>query len=392
MLLPITKPVFDEDELELIARTLESGWVAQGPNVQAFEEQFRQFCGAACAVAASSCTTALHLGLLALGVRPGDEVLVPSFTYIATANAVEYCGAKPVFCDIDLDTFTIDPRDSERRITDKTKGIVPVSLFGWPLDYAWLKDLAQKHRLWILEDAACAFGARRNNVHAGTEADASAFSFHPRKAITTGEGGMLVTNNTALAETARCLRNHGASRSDLERHIDKGGSLLPDFNVLGYNYRMTDIQGAIGLAQMKKADAILAQRRQAAARYHDQLAEFSWLRTPQETDGAQHAYQSYVALMSPGDKRPPQLSDLDELNRKRNRMFASLEESGVSVRQGTHAVHSLGYYRHKYGLNEMDYPQSLLADRLSLTLPLFCGMEEKEIAYVADCLKRLERI
>lgn len=385
--LPITKPVFDQDELEMIANALKSGWVVQGPNVCHFETAFAQFCGIQHAVATTSCTTALHLGLIALGVQPGDEIILPSFTYIATANAVEYCGAKPVFCDIDLATFTLDPQDITHRITEKTKGIIPVSLFGYPLDYSWLSQMAEEHDLWILEDAACALGANRNHKHAGTESHAAAFSFHPRKAITTGEGGMLVTNNDDIVQKVRCLRDHGASKSDHQRHIENGGSLLPDFDVLGYNYRMTDIQGAMGCAQIKKAPRILEQRRQFAELYNNQLASFDWICTPEINHGTNHAYQSYVVLLSNPQTTLPTLDNLETLNIKRNRLFQQLESIGISVRQGTHAVHTLGYYRNKYNLQETDYPQSLLADRLSLTLPLFYDMELDDVLYVVERLK-----
>ncbi len=386
MKLPITKPVFDQEELSMITRTLNSGWLVQGPYVREFEEAVANYCEVKHAVATTSCTTALHLGLIALGVQPGEEVLLPSFTYIATANAIEYCGARPVFCDIDLRTFLLSEEEIEKRITKNTRGILPVSLFGYPLNYSKLNDLADRYDLWLLEDAACALGTMRHNIHVGKQAHAAAFSFHPRKVITTGEGGMLVTKDDHLADYARSLRNHGAAQSDYERH-EKDGSLLPDFPHLGYNYRMTDIQGALGVAQMKKLDSFLYERRQRAAWYDEALRDFDWLCFPSCEEGVCPNFQSYVILLSPGDQSLPRRSDLHEYNQKRNQLAHWLEGQGIFVRQGTHAVHTLSYYREKYSLKDNDFPQSLLADHLSLALPLFSTMSQSDVDYVANKLQ-----
>jgi dTDP-4-amino-4,6-dideoxygalactose transaminase len=376
--IPITKPVMGRRERDLMLEPLETGWLVQGPFVQRFEQAFCDFTGAAHALAVSNCTTALHLILHALGLGPGDEVIVPSFTYVASANAVEYTGAKPVLCDIDLATFNISLADAEQKITSRTKAIMPVSLFGLCADLDAVNDLAAAHDLYVVEDAACALGATRHGKHAGTEGTAGAFSFHPRKAVTTGEGGMAVCGDDRLAESLGKLRNHGAEATDLERHLREGGSLLPAFNLLGFNYRMTDIQGALGLAQMERAGEVIAGRRAAAAAYDRMLADNPLMTTPHTPPDYQHAYQSYVLLYGADPAEAPSPSRVEKLNRQRNQLMSRMEADGVQVRQGTHAVHTLGYYADKYGLKPWDLPNSFAADRLSITLPLFSGITPEQ--------------
>ena len=389
----------DHMEENAVLDVLKSGWLVQGPHVKEFEEKFSLFTGAKHAIATSSCTTALHLALLTAGVGPGDEVLLPSFTFIATANAIEYTGARPVFIDIDLSTFTISPAGIRDYLEKHMSGekhinryIMPVSLFGLCPDMESINTIASDYKLQVIEDAACGMGAKRENHHAGTEALAGCFSFHPRKAVTTGEGGMIITDNDSLAEKARMMRDHGASKTDLERHMNEGGSLLPAFDVLGYNYRMTDLQGALGIAQMSKAHRILNDRMDSAARYDSLLPELNMIQPPFVPRGYTHAYQSYVCLYKgnisiseiDGDINWP---DIEISNQQRNRIMAGLEKSGISVRQGTHAVHTLGYYKDKYSLSDHDYPNSYIADRLSITLPLFSGITEEEQQRVVNSLK-----
>jgi len=387
--LPITKPCFDESDIAAIAGPLKSGWVVQGPNVKKFEELFCNFTGCKHAVATTSCTTALHLGLVAAGVGPGDEVIVPSFTFIATANAVEYCGARPVFCDIDLHTFNINVNKIESLITSKTKAIIPVSLFGLPADLDRVDKICRNHKLFLFEDAACAIGATINGRHSGNWGIGGAFSFHPRKAISTGEGGMFSTNDQSLADKVRSLRDHGASKSDLQRHVEKGGSLLPEFNVLGYNYRMTDIQGALGVSQMGKLEKILSGRIRGAGYYNDILNDVPFVLTPAVPQTLAHAYQSYVVLLTDTPHKLPAFGKAEDLNRKRNALMMGLEAKGVTVRQGTHAVHTLGYYKSKYGLKDSDFPNSFMADRLSITLPLFYDLTKDDALYVKNALLEL---
>jgi dTDP-4-amino-4,6-dideoxygalactose transaminase len=385
MKIPITRPVFGPEELRAVQLPLESGWVVQGPFVQRFEEKFAAFTGSAFAAATSSCTTALHLAVAALGLKPGDEVIVPAFTWVSTPNVVEYMGARPVFCDVDLATYNIDPSAVEALITPRTVGIIPVHLFGLCADMPSISRIARRHRLWVIEDAACGFGARLDDRHAGTFGDLACFSFHPRKAITTGEGGMITTQRRELDAQARSLRDHGASRSDLARH-QTGGSLLAEYDHLGYNYRMTDIQAALGCAQMDRAAWILEARARLAHRYDQLLSAVGELRTPTVPTGYAHGYQAYVCLFAP---EPPTLGNVEWLHERRNRVMHRLEEEGIATRQGTHAPVALGYYVQKYGLKPEQFHNAYIADRLTLTLPLFPQLTATEQELVCGRLSQL---
>jgi dTDP-4-amino-4,6-dideoxygalactose transaminase len=379
MKIPITRPVFGREEQEAVIRPLQTGWVVQGPYVAEFEAKFRAFSGAAHAVATSSCTTALHLAVAALGLNRGDEVLVPAFTWVATANVVEYMGATPVFCDVDLETFNIDAAAAEAAVTERTVGVIPVHLFGLCADMAPLMQLAARRGLWVVEDAACGFNAWYRGRHAGRFGNAGCFSFHPRKAVTTGEGGLITTERDALADKVRSLRDHGASKSDLTRHTGAAGFLLADYDDLGYNYRMTDLQAAIGGVQMDRVPWIAAERARVARGYDEALAGCAWLRTPAVPEGYAHGYQSYVCLFVP---EAPSLQNVDRLHAWRNRIMARLEERGIATRQGTHAPVLVGYYRRKYGFTSSSFPRATMADRLSLSLPIYPGMTAEEQTYV----------
>jgi dTDP-4-amino-4,6-dideoxygalactose transaminase len=383
--IPITKTVFGPEELEAVQKPLESGWVVQGPFVKQFEEQFSAFTGSPFSVATSSCTTALHIAVAALNLKPGDEVIVPALTWVATANVVEYMGARPVFCDIDLATFNVDPLKIESLITPRTVGIIPVHLFGLCADMNPILALARRHNLWVIEDAACAFGTWYHGQHAGTLGDAGCFSFHPRKSITTGEGGMITTNRQELDTLFRSLRDHGASRSDLSRHQGPAAFLLADYNHLGYNFRLTDIQGALGCAQMNRAPWILEERAQKAHRYDEMLRDVEWLETPIVPEGYTHGYQAYVCLFRP---QTPTLDNVSLLNTKRNELMARLETHGIATRQGTHAAALVGYYAEKYGLDPAQFPNAYMAEQLSLTLPLYPQMTEDEQSQVYHMLKK----
>jgi dTDP-4-amino-4,6-dideoxygalactose transaminase len=386
MKVPITRAVFDESDLALIQEPLKSGWVVQGPFVKKFEDTFAEFTGAKNAIACSSCTTGLHIALAALGLGPGDEVIVPAFTWVATANAVEYQGARVVFCDIDRETFNIDVGELKTKISPKTKALIPVHLFGLPANMSEIMRLAAKHRLAVVEDAACGFGSYFKGRHVGTFGDFGVFSFHPRKAITTGEGGMILTADDRHASAARSLRDHGSSKSDLARHDAKAAFLLAGFNQLGFNYRMTDIQGALGVSQMAKAPWIQEQRVRCAERYRTLLKDIDWLKLPRVSEDSVHGYQSFVCRFEPEE---PSLKNVERLTGMRNKLLLDLEEEGVSTRQGTHAVTTLGYYRNKYGVRPADFPNALLADRLTVTLPVYAQMSEEEQAYVVDRIGKL---
>lgn len=386
-MIPISKPWFGDEEREALEAPLRSGWVVQGPYVERFERAFSEFIGAAHCIAASSCTTALHMATAALGLKPGDEVIVPAFTWVATPNAVEYQGATPIFCDIDRDSFNLDTTQLAALVTPRTVGILPVHLFGLCANMDAVLDVARKHRLWVVEDAACAFGATYRGQHAGTIGDAGAFSFHPRKSITTGEGGMLSTASASLGALLRSLRDHGSGRYDDEAGAATG-VLLGDYPRLGYNYRLTDIQAALGCAQMARARLILAERARLARRYDQLLGQLPWLQPPRTPSDCVHGYQAYVCWYAP---EAPSLASAPRLHERRNRLMQGMQERGVSTRQGTHAPIALGYYKNKYALRTERFPNAWLADRLSLALPLYPQMTDAEQDRVVATLVEAER-
>lgn len=383
MRIPITKTFFGPEEEAAIIQPLRNGWVVQGKFVKDFEDKFAEFTGSAYAAATTSCTTALHIAVTALKLKPGDEVIVPAFTWISTANVVEYMGARPVFCDIDLNTFNIDLAQIEQHITPRTVGIIPVHLFGLAVDMYPLMELARKHHLWVVEDAACGFGARYHTRHVGTFGEMGCFSFHPRKAITTGEGGMITTNDPNLDRLCRTLRDHGASRTDFDRHGNKGAFLLAEYNHLGYNFRMTDMQGAVGGVQLDRGEWILGQRRQRAKQYDDFLAEVPWLKAPVVPEHYEHGYQAYVTLFTP---EKPTLENVDRFNEMRNTLMLKLEERGIATRQGTHAAALQNFYVDRYQIRPEDYPNAFIADQLTLTLPLYPQMTDEEQEFVCKSL------
>lgn len=383
-MIPITKTIFDEKDLEIIQEPLKKGWVVQGEYVKKFEDRFCEFTGSKNSIATTSCTTALHIVMAALNVKPGDEVIVPAFTWVATANCVEYVGAKPVFVDVELDTFNINPSKIEERITENTKGMIPVHLFGLVADMDKVMSIANERKLFVVEDAACGFDSWYKGKHAGTFGIAGAFSFHPRKAITTGEGGMITTNDDELAALSRTLRDHGASRSDFTRHNQKYSFLLAEYKHLGFNFRMTDIQGALGITQMDKASSIMEKRRYGAMMYYDKLDGLDWLRLPFKHNDYVHGFQSYVCLFTPEE---PSLNNWEKLFDMRNEIMANLEEKGIITRQGTHSAAHLDYYSDKYGIKAEDFPNAFLAEKCSITLPLFAGITEEEVDTVVKELK-----
>jgi perosamine synthetase len=373
----ITRPFFGDEEAEAMRQPLESGWIVQGPRVAEFERLFRELSAAPHAYATSSCTTALHLALQILGVGPDDEVVVPSFTYVASANVIEQCGATTVFCDIDRTTFNIDVASLEAAITPRTKAVMPVHLFGLVADMPAVIDVAARHGVSVLEDAACAVGSYLGGRHAGTFGDFGAFSFHARKVITTGEGGMLTVADPEHARRAAILRSHGGQVSDIERH-EKGAFALPEHDEVGFNYRMTDFQGAMGIVQMSKLGAAVGARQSRAARYDEAFGQLAGVSTPVVPDGYEHTYQSYVLLLEPATAA-----------RSRDSLALELQRCGIATRQGTHAVHLLGYYRRRYGLGRDDFPAARYADANSLSLPLYPTMSDEEQAYVINNIREL---
>jgi dTDP-4-amino-4,6-dideoxygalactose transaminase len=379
--IPIARTSLTDDEIASVLGPLRSGWLVQGPQVKSFEEKWCAFTGAPHSLAVTSCTTGMHLAVAALDLGPGDEVIVPAFTWISTANVIEHQGATPIFCDIDLETFNIDVARIEDLITARTVGIMPVHLFGLAADMVPIMALAEKHGLWVIEDAACGFGATYDGEHVGHFGNAGAFSFHPRKAITTGEGGMVTTNDASLAEKIQRLRDHGAVMSDLQRHLGPKPYLLADHIYAGYNQRMTDIQGALGNMQMERASAIINERREIAQKFNRSFSDIDQLQTPFSNERFGHGYQSYACLLNLS-------GSVEEINRRRNSWMEELQSEGISTRPATHAVHMLTYYSDKYKLTPFDFPNAFKANHCSISLPLFHGMLVSEQDRVIDVVRR----
>lgn len=388
--IPIARTNLTDREIESVLLPLKSGWLVQGTRVRDFEESWCKFTGSAHSVAVNSCTSALHLSLAALGFGPGDEAIVPAFTWASTANVIEHLGGKVVFCDINLDTFNIDVQAVRSLITSKTKAIIPVHLFGLPAQIGDLKRIADDYGIWVVEDAACGFGSKVLGKHVGTFGDTGCFSFHPRKAITTGEGGMITTDDADLAAKLRSLRDHGAVVSDLQRHQSSKPFFLADHVYPGFNYRMTDIQGALGATQMERAQEILEERKAIAKRYDLGLSGLSWLQIPVKIDGYEHGYQSYPCLFMPSQAKDfaskNQVFDLHQIKASRNLLMEKLQKLGISTRPATHAVHMLSFYASKYEIDAASFPNSYIANECSISLPLFHGLTNEEQDYVVESL------
>ncbi len=375
-IIPISLPVTGEEEWQSTREPLINGWLTSGPKVREFEQLFAQRHHVKHALAVTSATTALHLALMALEVGPGDEVIVPAFTWVSTANVVLYCGGNVVFADVDPLTFNIDPEDLKKRITSRTKVIIPVHLFGLCANMDAIKAIAGD--IPIVEDGACAAGAAFKGIPAGALGTIGCFSFHPRKSVTTGEGGMITTNDDRLADVMSMMRNHGASISEEQRHHGTRPYILPNFNMLGYNYRMTDIQGAVGVVQIKKLDQFIDERAKWAAFYIEQLAEIKWLRTPQVSVDYKHGWQSFVTFV-----------DESKAPFSRNEIMEKLQEHGISTRPGTHAVHMLSFYAEKYKIKPRDYSGAQEANDYSMSIPLHNRMVAEDYDYVVKFLKSL---
>ena len=374
--IPISLPHTGEEEWLATKEPIMSGWLTAGPKVREFEEIFAKRHGVKHAMAVTSATTALHLALVALNIQSGDEVIVPAFTWISTANVVIYCGAKVVFVDVDRTTFNIDVNDLKKKITSKTKAIIPVHLFGLCADMDAVKKVAGN--IPLVEDGACAAGAGYKGNAAGSLGTIGCFSFHPRKSVTTGEGGMITTNDDKLAELISSLRNHGASISEEQRHHGAKPYILPDFNILGYNYRMTDLQAAVGIVQLKKLDLFIDEREKWAKFYDEALKDIGWLRTPVVGSEYKHGWQSYVIYI-----------DESKAPVSRNDMMEKLQQMGVSTRPGTHAPHMLNYYAEKYNIKPDDFPGAKDCNNYSMSIPLFNKMMNEDYEYVVHCLKSI---
>jgi dTDP-4-amino-4,6-dideoxygalactose transaminase len=356
-------PYTDQDEINEVATVLATGYLTQGPKVAEFEGLIAALVGSRFAFAATSATTALHLSLAALGLQPGDEVLLPDFTFPATANVVIQLGARPVLVDIDLSTFNLNPNDCAAKLTPRTRAVMPVHLFGLPAQMQPLMELAHAHGLWVVEDAACAIGAACNGRQVGGFGHAGCFSFHPRKVITTGEGGMITTNDEALAQRISLLRSHGGLRAE-------GRFTFVD---AGYNYRMSDLQAAVGVAQMRKLPEIIARRRALAAQLTAMLAGLPGLTPPSAPPGCDHIYQAYVILL---DQRY-----------HRDAVIAALRRRQIESTLGTYALHTQPAYQ-SYGCIPGGLPNSHYAYEHSLALPFYPQMTTADLEMLADALEQ----
>jgi perosamine synthetase len=371
---PITKPYLSESEGRAAAEVVATGWISQGSKVAEFEEAVANYVGAEFGVATSNCTTALHVCLICLGIGPGDEVIVPSFTFIATSNSILHAGATPVFVDIDPRTYNIDVAKIEGAVTESTRAIMPVHQIGLAADMDPILELAERHRLHVIEDAAPSIGEEYKGRRVGSIGEVACFSFHPRKVVTTGEGGMITTDSEALASRAKIIRSHGASISDLARH-KADEVIFEEYPYLGYNYRMTDIEAAIGLEQMKKLDEMLAVRRRLAERYDQELTDVEGLDTPHVPPYAKHTYQSYIVRV----RKDCPLS--------RNEIMREMLKEGIATRRGVMAIHLEPYYRERFG--EIRLPVTEEATRSTLLIPLFPAMTEDEQSFVISTLRRI---
>ena len=370
--IPITRPLLGKAEEDAVKSVIESGWVSQGAKVAEFERLVADYTVAREAVAVSSCTAALHLSLVALGVGPGDEVICPSMSFIATANAIRHAGARPVFADVDLHTYNLDPLATEAAITPRTKAILLVHQLGLPADIDQFQILAEKHGVKLLEDAACALGSRYRGRPIGGHTEMVCFSFHPRKLITTGEGGMITTNRPAYAAQLRLLRQHGMGVPDTVRHV-ADRVLIESYLCLGYNYRMTDLQAAMGIEQMQRLDGIVKRRRELAARYSAALAPHPWLRPPTVPADTDFNFQSYAIQMT------------REAPLTREQLMQRLLDAGIATRRGVMLCHTEPPYAGK-ATNPL--PNSEFASAHSVLLPLYPQMTEAEQNQVIAALFR----
>lgn len=374
-MIPLSKPYLTKEDAQAVYDTVASGWILQGPKVEAFETLMREYLSIPYAVAVSNCTTGLHMALTIMGIKPGDEVIVPSYSYIATTNCVVHAGATPVFADIDPHTFNIDPVDTEKKITKKTIAIIVVDQMGLCADWDAFTALAKKHKLLILEDAACGFGSTYKQQNAGTFGDIGVFSFHPRKAITTAEGGLVVTRNKQWADLASIMRAHGANVSVATRNASK--TIIPEeFPVVGFNYRMSDIHAALGITQFHKLDIIMKKRQEVAKQYTQAFAHHPVITPPYVPNGYHHTFQTYQVRLK-GYKG------------KRNAVMQKMLDNGIVIRQGIPSAHLQPPYRRIY--KTLSLPNTELASEETVCLPVFTAITKKEVQMVIDTLLNIVR-
>jgi perosamine synthetase len=363
-MIKLSKPDILQDDINNMVTSIKSGDLVQGKFVSLFENQIRKYLGIKYAALVSSGTAALHLSLLALNINNGDEIIAPAFTFPATTNVIELVGARTVLVDINLSDFCINVDQIEAKITKKTKAILIVHEFGQPADMSRLMKLASKYSLQVIEDAACAFGAEYNNQKVGTFGNIGCFSLHPRKAITTGEGGIIVTNNQRLAKKIEALRNHGIST--------RNGKI--DFTYAGLNYRLTDFQAALGINQLKRLDKNFGYRKEIMTLYNLGFKKNNLLTIPKLSKNRKHALQSYHLLIN------------QKINR--NLLIKKLKAQGIETNYGAYAIHMLSYYRNKYHYKATDFKCALFAYKRGLVLPIGSHLTSKDIKYVIKAINQ----
>jgi dTDP-4-amino-4,6-dideoxygalactose transaminase len=374
-MIPITIPYFDDRESSAVKGVIESGWVTQGPQVESFEKAFSEYIGVEHSIAMTSCTTALFASLVVSGIEPGDEIIVPSLSFIATANAIMHTGAYPVFVDVDPKTLNVDPGKIEQAVTKRTKAILPVHQLGLPADMDAIDGIARKLGIRVIEDAACAIGSAHKEKRIGNSDNLVAFSFHPRKLITTGEGGMITTNDAEVAKKLRRFRHHGMSISDLERHSAQT-LVFEQYNEIGYNFRLTDIQAAIGIEQMKKLDYIIDKRNEIAHRYDSAFADIPFISTPSiPSYVTHHNYQTYwieIKANSPVS---------------RNAFMEAMNKKEIATRRGVMAAHREMCYASSPRWSNVALPNTDRITENTAVIPLFPTMTDAQVGYVIQSVK-----
>jgi dTDP-4-amino-4,6-dideoxygalactose transaminase len=367
----VAKPSFDEEEERLVLEVLRSGWVTQGPRVEEFERRFAALVGSADAVAVSSGTTALFLTLHVLGIGAGDEVIVPSLTFIASVNAIVHAGATPVLIDVDPRTYNLDPEAVEAAVTPRTRAIMLVHQLGMPADLDAIDAIGRRHGIHVVEDAACALGSSYKGRPIGGSSNLAAFSFHPRKVVVTGEGGMITTNDAGIAARLRRLRHQGMSISDIERH--RADRVINEtYPEIGYNCRLSDLHAALGIAQLAKLDLLVARRRAIAAYYGEALRSLPAIEPPFVPDFAEPNYQSYIVRLREGGET------------ERNHVLDEMHRRGIAMRRGLMAVHREAPYRNARIAGSLRHTE--LATDQTMILPIYAGLRDEEQRYVIESL------
>lgn len=375
--LPIATGVFGKEEEKEIIQTLRSGWITLGPKTKKFEELLAKYAGAKYAIALNSCSAALHLAMIALGIKEGDEVITTPFTFAATAQAIIHCGAKVVFVDIDQKTFNIDPKKIEGVITQKTKAIIPVDYGGLPVDLDTILSIAKRHQLYVVEDAAHSIGAKYKERNIGTISDLTCFSFHPVKNMTTGDGGAIVTNNKNLAEKIMILRVNGMDKESWKRNSSDGSW---DYAIVeeGYKYHMNDIAASLGIHQLKKLDKFRLIREQLADVYDNELTGLEEVLIPSRKPDTTHAHNIYGILIDTG-----------ALKISRNEIIERLKDFNIGSVVYFRPLHSQPYFQKKFGYKMGDFPNAEYVFERLICLPIYAGMKKVDVVFVVRALKRI---